>query len=92
MERATAERALGYLIQANGALNEAYRTLDRASDSREVHVLKDRVAMLIALIGTGLYKPMYHGHPELCPESMKFMLDYPLRPDIDWPLGGHPLE
>jgi hypothetical protein len=92
MERRTAERALEHLIQANGALNEAYRTLHEAGNSRELYVLKDRVAMLIALIGTGLYKPMYHEHPELCPKSMSFMLDYPIRSEIDWPLGGDPLE
>lgn len=92
MERVIAERALEPLIQANGALNEAYRTLHEAGDAPELHVLKKRVAMLIALIGTGLYKPMYHEHPELCPQGLSFMLDHPPRPEMDWPFGRYALE
>jgi hypothetical protein len=86
MERTVAERALEHLIQANGQLNEAYRSLHQAGDTPELQQLKSRLAILIALIGTGLYKPLYHQHPELCPDNMRFMLDYPVRPEIDWPL------
>ncbi len=43
--------------------------------------------MLIALIGTGLYRPLYYEHPELCPEGLQFMLERPPRPEVDWPFA-----
>ena len=86
MDRAVAERALDSLIQADGALNEAYRAFHEAGEAPELQDLKRRLAMLIALLGTGLYRPLYYEHPELCPEGLRFMLERPPRPEIDWPL------
>jgi hypothetical protein len=86
MDRSVAERTLEFLIQANGALNEAYRVLHEAGEAPDLHELKQRLAMLIALIGTGLYRPLYYEHPELYPKKLQFMLERPPRAAIDWPL------
>jgi hypothetical protein len=90
MDRTVAERAIECLIQADTALNAAYCVLHEAGEAPDLDDLKRRVAMLIALIGTGLYRPLYYEHPDLCPEGLRFMLERPPRPEIDWPFSRSP--
>jgi hypothetical protein len=86
MERAVAKRVVDCLVSADGALQDAVRALKEEGDASDVAETKRRIATIIALIGSGLYHPIYHEHPELCPEGLQFMKERPPAPR-DWPFA-----
>ena len=86
MDQALTERVLDFLNLANGALNGAYRALHQAPDAEEYAEQKRRIAMLMALLGTGLVRRIHKEYPELCPTELRETLAYDLSAEAEWPL------
>jgi hypothetical protein len=85
MDRDTAQRVLEAMSQIDVGFHAAFVALKEAGeDLPQNHRLKKRLAMLLALLGSGVYRPLYHEHPDLCPDPMRFMLDRPPQA-ADWP-------
>ena len=86
MDQALAQRFLEKVIESNGTLQDAIGVLRETAETPDVRQMMRRIATLIALIGTGIYHPIYYEHPDLCPEGLRFMAEKPPR-DRDWPWG-----
>jgi hypothetical protein len=86
VDKPLAERVLDFLNLAHGALNGAYRALHQAPETEEYSEQKRRIAMLMALLGTGLVRQIHKEYPDLCPDELRETLAYDLRPEAEWPL------
>jgi hypothetical protein len=86
LDRALAERVLDFLNLATGALNGAYRALHQAPDAEKYAEQQRRIAMLVALLGTGLVRQIHKEYPELCPAELRETLAYNLSAEAEWPL------
>jgi hypothetical protein len=48
--------------------------------------MTERIAMLVALLGTGLVRQIHKEYPELCPAELRETLGYNLSAEAEWPL------